>query len=333
MTAVARPVRRALVTGCAGFIGSQLCEQLIERGVEVVGVDRFSDYYDPALKERNVEALLDDPGFDLVRADLASDPLNGLFEGVDVVFHLAARAGVRGSFGEAFGEYLWDNVLATQRLLEAAAGRDLVAFVYASSSSVYGDTSKPATERTACRAVSAYGMTKMAVENVAALYRRTAGVPVIGLRYFTVYGPRQRPDMAFTRFIDAILRRAPIAVFGDGSQARDFTYVADAVDATVAAAQHGRAGRVYNVGNGTPVRLLDAIWTLQELLGIPISINHVQAIRGDARHTNCDGTRAAVDLDFEPTWNLRSGLAAQVEWALEHAEAAGARPRRRAAVR
>jgi nucleoside-diphosphate-sugar epimerase len=333
MTAAARSFQRALVTGCAGFLGSHLCQELVGRGVEVLGVDRFSDYYDPLIKEHNIEALLDEPRFELARRDLAADQLDDLLEGVDAVFHLAARAGVRGSFGASFAEYLHDNLLATQRLLEASVGRDLRALVYASSSSVYGHVARPVTESAQRRAVSAYGATKMAVEDLAQLYHRTEGLPVVGLRYFTAYGPKQRPDMAFSRFIAHALRREPIPVYGDGSQLRDFTYVEDVIDATVAAAELGRPGLLYNVGAGTPSRLLDAISMLQELLGLPISVHHVASMRGDARHTNCDGTRAAIDLGFKPSWDVRSGLARQVEWTLEvaaandHAAANGHRAR------
>lgn len=310
------PIKRALVTGCAGFLGSHLCERLISQGTDVIGVDRFSDYYDPWLKERNIRPLLEQPRFELVRADLATSPLEGLLEGVDVVFHLAARAGVRGSFGDAFADYLSDNVMATQRLLEASVGRDLQSFVYASSSSVYGHAAKPVAERSARRAVSAYGVTKMAVEDLAGLYHRTENLPVVGMRYFTVYGPRQRPDMAFCRFISRALRREPITVFGDGSQVRDFTFVEDAIEATLAAAARGRPGLTYNIGAGTPARLLDAISMIQELLDIPISTRFEPAVRGDARHTNADGARAAADLAFRPRWNLRSGLELQVAWSL-----------------
>jgi nucleoside-diphosphate-sugar epimerase len=322
MMAPARVFKRALVTGCAGFLGSHLSEQLIARGAEVIGVDRFSDYYDPQLKERNVEQLLDQPEFELVRANLATDPLDELLDGVDAVFHLAARAGVRGSFGTAFADYLADNVLATQRLLEASVGRDLQAFVYASSSSIYGHAAKRVSESAPRRAVSAYGATKMAVEDLASLYHRTEGLPVVGLRYFTVYGPRQRPDMAFARFIDHALSRDPIPLYGDGSQMRDFTFVEDVIGATVAAGVVGRPGLVYNIGAGTPTRLMDAISMLQELLGMPISVTREAQVRGDARHTNSDGARAGVELGFKARWSLRSGLARQVEWTLDE----GARP-------
>jgi UDP-glucuronate 4-epimerase len=316
MRSASGPFRRALVTGCAGFLGSHLSEHLLAAGSEVIGADRFSDYYDPMIKAGNITELRDHSGFELRELDLASDPLDELLEGVDVVFHLAARAGVRGSFGATFAEYLADNVLATQRLLEAAVGRELKSFVYASSSSIYGHASRPVAETAPPRPVSAYGATKAAVEEMAALYHRTAGLPVVGLRYFTVYGPRQRPDMAFSRFIAHTLQRDPIPVYGDGSQMRDFTFVEDVIAATLAAGALGRPGQVYNIGGGSPTRLLDAISLLQELMEIPIATHHVPAIRGDARHTNCDGARALVDLGFKPSWDLRCGLARQVEWAL-----------------
>lgn len=322
MTVIPRRFGRALVTGCAGFLGSHLSEQLIASGVEVIGVDRFSDYYSPRLKERNVELLLEQPKFALVRADLASDPLENLLDGVDVVFHLAARAGVRGSFGVAFADYLADNVLATQRLLESCVGRDLCAFVYASSSSIYGHAANRVSESSPRRAVSAYGATKMALEDLAGLYHRTEGLATVGLRYFTAYGPRQRPDMAFSRFIAHALRRDPIPIYGDGSQLRDFTFVEDVIAATIAAAELGRPGLAYNIGAGTPVRLLDAVSMLQELLGVPISVKHERSMRGDARHTNSDCARASVDLGFDARWSLRSGLARQVEWTLAGARAA-----------
>lgn len=317
MIAAGKPVRRALVTGCAGFLGSHLSERLIASDIDVVGVDRFSDYYEPWVKERNVERLLDCSRFRLVRANLATDSLDSLLDGVDVVFHLAARAGVRGSFGSAFAEYLSDNVMATQRLLEASVGRDLRAFVYASSSSVYGHAIDAVAESGARNAVSAYGATKMAVEDLAGLYHRTEKLPVVGMRYFTVYGPRQRPDMAFSRFIARALRDEPIMVYGDGSQRRDFTYVDDAIDATILAAEVGTRGAVYNIGAGTPSRLSTVIEMLEDVLGRTIRVEHVPPIRGDARHTNSDGTRAQVDLGFRPRWTLRGGLEQQVRWTLE----------------
>jgi len=316
---------RVLVTGCAGFLGSHLCERLVERGSSVVGVDCFTAYYAREVKERNVERLRDEPRFTLAEVDLARDPLHGLLEGVDVVFHLAAQAGVRGSFGASFAGYVRDNVLATQRLLEAAAGMLPRAFVYASSSSVYGDAAVyPATELTPRAPVSPYGMTKVATEELAGVYLRCFGVPVVGLRYFTAYGPRQRPDMAFSRFLRCALSGCPLPINGDGRQVRDFTFVDDVVTGTLAAAELGRPGRVYNIGGGRPVELLEAIALVGELCGRDIELERRPAAVGDARRTGCDGALARRELGFVPLVGLFEGLMAQFEWTLgqhhRHAE-------------
>jgi nucleoside-diphosphate-sugar epimerase len=303
-----------LVTGCAGFLGSQLCEALLERGHDVVGVDCFTDYYPRPLKEANVAGIRRVPGFQLVEADLTVGPLDRLLDGVDVVFHLAAQPGVRASFGDGFGAYVRHNVEATQRLLAAAAGRDLSAFVYASSSSVYGDQEiYPVREDAPVRPMSPYGATKVITEQLANAFWRSQGVPVVGMRYFTVYGPRQRPDMAFSRFLAGALAGRALRVFGDGRQVREFTYVADVVSATIAAAERGERGSVYNVGGGQPVALLDVIDLLQGLLGGPLALEYVDARPGDPRRTDADVTRAARDLDYRPETTLAQGLACQIE--------------------
>lgn len=316
------PPRTALVTGAAGFLGSHLCETLLWRGHSVVGIDCFSDYYPRTLKEANVAGLRTSPSFRLLEVDLATASLESLLDGVDVVFHLAAQPGVRHSFGHGFGAYLHHNVQATQRLLEAAVGRDLTAFVYASSSSVYGDQQVyPAREDAPLRPVSPYGATKVITEQLAGAFWRSAGVPVVGLRYFTVYGPRQRPDMAFSRFLARALSGRPLSVLGDGRQVREFTYVGDVVRATVAAAHRGERGSVYNIGGGEPVALLDVITLMKELLARPIAIEHVEAGPGDPRRTEADVTRAAQDLDYRPATTLAEGLAVQIE-SLQAADAA-----------
>ena len=315
--AAERRAKRALVTGCAGFLGSHLSEGLLALGYEVVGVDCFTDYYASGRKARNLEPLLDEPRFSLERIDLAVDPLEGLLEGVDDVFHLAGQPGVRASFGVAFPAYLRHNVEAAQRLLEEAVNRPLRAFVYASSSSVYGDVAdRPAVETLPLRPVSPYGATKAAVETVAGVYRRTHGLPVVGLRYFTAYGPRQRPDMAFSRFICRAIAGQPLQVFGDGLQRRDFTYVADVIAATVAAARRGRRGVVYNVGGGGSVPLVDVVTLLQDLIGRTVPVEHLPAALGDPRSTRADISAAAADLGFAPRTALADGLAAQLEWML-----------------
>ena len=309
---------RVLVTGCAGFLGSHLSERLVANGEEVVGVDCFTDYYPREQKDANLERLRDRRRFTLRELDLGSEPLDDLVEGIDTVFHLAAQPGVRGSFGMSFGRYVHDNILATQRLLEASAEGGVRTFVYASSSSVYGDSlAYPTAEETERAPISPYGLTKLATEELARVYGRLEGIRTVGLRYFTAYGPRQRPDMAFAKFLRAALARVPVRVLGDGLQVRDFTFVDDVVDGTIAAARHGAQGAVYNVGGGTQVRLLDALSKMEELLGMPIAVDHLPNARGDVRRTCSDPRRAARDLGFTPGVSLEEGLARQVEWALD----------------
>jgi UDP-glucuronate 4-epimerase len=309
---------RVLVTGCAGFLGSHLSERLVANGEEVVGVDCFTDYYPREQKDANLERLRDRRRFTLRELDLGSDPLDELVEGIDTVFHLAAQPGVRGSFGMSFGRYVHDNILATQRLLEASAEGGVRTFVYASSSSVYGDSlAYPTAEETERAPISPYGLTKLATEELARVYGRLEGIRTVGLRYFTAYGPRQRPDMAFAKFLRAALARVPVRVLGDGLQVRDFTFVDDVVEGTIAAARRGAQGAVYNVGGGTQVRLLDALSKMEELLGMPIAVDHLPNARGDVRRTCSDPRRAARDLGFTPGVSLEEGLARQVEWALD----------------
>jgi nucleoside-diphosphate-sugar epimerase len=307
-----------MVTGCAGFLGSHLCEALLASGHAVTGVDCFTGFYARELKERNVARVRGASGFRLVEADIAEAPLAPLLDDVDVVFHLAAQAGVRTSFGDGFGDYLHHNVQGTQRLLEEVAGGNLLAFVYASSSSVYGDQRVyPVAEDAPLRPLSPYGATKVITEQLAGAFWRSHGVPVVGLRYFTVYGPRQRPDMAFSRFLSRAIERRPLQVVGDGRQVREFTYVDDVVAATVAAADRGREGGVYNVGGGQPVSVLDAVALLEELLDRPLSLEYLEGSPGDPRRTEADISRAKRDLGYEPATPLADGLAAHLE-ALQH---------------
>jgi nucleoside-diphosphate-sugar epimerase len=311
---------RVLVTGAAGFIGSHLCERLVACGYEVVGVDCFTDFYSRDDKERNLGELREYSAFGFRQLDLSSDDLSGLLDGVDAVFHLAAQAGVRTSFGDSLNTYLRHNVLATQRLLEAATGAPLKTFVYASSSSVYGNPARyPTTERTPRRPVSPYGMTKVATEDLAGVYHRSLAVPTVGLRYFTAYGPRQRPDMAFRQFMTRGLAGQPVPVLGDGRQVRDFTYVGDIVDGTIAAALHGRAGSVYNLGGGQPVELREAVGMIEEMLGRRLEIQRRPAQVGDVRITGCDGALARDELGYVPSTSLRDGLVAQFDWMVREA--------------
>jgi UDP-glucuronate 4-epimerase len=294
---------RYVVTGAAGFIGSHLAEALLARGHDVVAVDSFSDYYDPALKEENTA------GLDVVRVDLAEVDLD--LDGVDGIFHLAGQPGVR-SFGPAFVDYLRDNVLATQRLFESAKGMKVV---YASSSSVYGDAERyPTPEQTPPRPSSPYGITKLACEHLADAYTRAFGLDAVGLRYFTVYGPRQRPDMAFARLVDALARGGSFELYGDGSQSRSFTYVGDVVEATIAA-MDAPAGSLYNVGGGEEATLRDAIGLLEEIAGRPLELSYGPPQPGDMRRTKADTTRIERELGWRATTPLRAGLQAHWSWA------------------
>ena len=305
----------ALVTGAAGFIGSSLTERLLELGVQVTGVDMFTDYYDPALKRRNLERAMRHPGFKLLELDLGEADLSALPD-VNAVYHQAAQPGVRASWGAEFAIYTHHNVLATQRLLERYRRTPPERFVYASSSSVYGDAEKyPTDEDLLPRPFSPYGVTKLAAEHLVLLYGRNFGVPVAALRYFTVYGPRQRPDMAFHRFCRSMLRGEPIAVYGDGKQSRDFTFIADAVEANVRAWKNAPERGVYNVGGGSQVEVLEAIAILEQALGVKANIDFQPLPPGDPRRTRADVSRIQADFGFTPSTPIEQGLAAEAEWA------------------
>jgi UDP-glucose 4-epimerase len=306
---------KALVTGAAGFIGSHLSERLLDGGVPVVGVDCFTDYYARAAKESNLAQVRQKADFEFVETSLGAANLPRLLDGVTHVFHLAAQAGVRRSWGRDFDLYTELNVDATQKLLEACVGRPLHRIVYASSSSVYGDhVPLPMREDALLQPLSPYGVTKLAAEHLCHLYHESYGLPTVSLRYFTVYGPRQRPDMAFHRFIRATLEEKPIVLYGDGEQTRDFTFVGDAVDATMAAGERGVPGGVYNVGGGSRVTINEVIQVLERVLGQRVSIDRQPAQRGDMRHTYADTSRARRDLDFVPSVTLEQGLTAEYRW-------------------
>lgn len=319
---------RALVTGCAGFIGSTLTDRLLSQGWEIVGIDSFEDYYARDLKVRNLADARGNAAFSLVEADLvglasgdpdgmASGSLQDIVESVDHVYHLAAQPGVRGSWGRTFETYARNNVLATQMLLECAKDVGVGSFVCASSSSVYGDTpTLPMREDAECRPFSPYGVTKLASEHLARLYARNFGLHTVSLRFFTVYGPRQRPDMAFNRFIKAALARQPIEVFGDGSQTRDFTFVSDIVDG-IAAAPAAPAGSVLNLGGGCRVSLAGALDVLASVMGEEIPIRRSGAQAGDVADTWADIGRAREAIGFDPKVDLAEGLDAEYRWLLE----------------
>jgi UDP-glucuronate 4-epimerase len=309
----------ALVTGAAGFIGSHLSEALLDAGATVTGIDCFTDYYPRALKEANLAALRGRPGFTFVEGALQETDLPSLADGKTHVFHLAGQPGVRKSWGRDFDVYTRDNVKATQRLLEALVGTPIERFVYASSSSVYGDhVPLPLREDAYLQPLSPYGVSKLAAEHLANLYWENHGVPAVSLRYFTVYGPRQRPDMAFHRFFTAANEGKPIAVYGDGEQTREFTFVSDIVAATMAAGRQGRPGGVYNVGGGSRVTLNHALELIERVAGRPVTVQREPAQKGDMRHTYADTSLARRDLGFAPRVSLEEGLTAQHRW-MQHA--------------
>lgn len=305
---------RVLITGAAGFIGSHLTEAALGRGWQVVAIDSLTTYYSPTAKVRNAESFRHHPRCTLLEQDILDADLPALLRDVDVVFHLAAQAGVRASWGQSFDVYTQLNVTALQRLLESARTVPLRRFVFASSSSVYGDAEGlPTHEEQILRPLSPYGATKALGEHLLHLYFRSYGVPTVALRYFSVYGPRQRPDMAFHRLIENGLSGQPFRLFGDGRQSRDFTYVDDIVSGTLAAAEHGAPGAIYNLGGGGRVSMLDAIDLVRAEVG-ELSVAHESTQMGDARDTAADISRATADLGYEPRWTLAKGLADQARW-------------------
>ena len=307
-----------LVTGCAGFIGSSTALALLRSGHHVRGVDRMSNYYDTRLKEKNLRALRQYPEFEFATSDLADTDIGSLLDGVDYVMHFAAQAGVRSSWGSEFEVYVRDNVLATQRLFEAATGARIKKVLYASSSSVYGNAPDyPTTEQSPTRPVSPYGVTKLAGENLALLYQQNYGLPVVCLRYFTVYGPRQRPDMAFHRFIRAALTIVPIRVFGDGTQTRDFTYVEDIVTANIVATASSDAAGIFNIGGGHRLALNEVLDTLSDVLGSHVEREIDPEQPGDVRDTSADTSSAFRAFGYEPRTSLEQGLRAEVDWVRE----------------
>jgi UDP-glucuronate 4-epimerase len=307
-----------MVTGCAGFIGSHLTEALLRDGVNVVGIDCFNDNYARPEKLRNLERAREWEAFDFVPVDLARGNLDDLLEGCDKVFHLAAEPGVRTSWGSRFEWYVRNNIIATQHLLESVAKRPEVRFVYASSSSIYGEAEAlPTREDAAPRPFSPYGVTKLAGENLCSAYHANLGIDVVRLRYFSVYGPRQRPDMAFSVVCRRVLRGEPVELFG-GDQTRDFTFVADVVDATRAAATSPEVGgAVFNIGGGSRVSLATALDLLGEISGTPIEVHHSEHQHGDVRDTAADISAARNVLAYSPSVPLEQGLAWQWEWAVE----------------
>ena len=306
---------KSLVTGVAGFIGSHLAEKLLAEGHEVVGVDNFLDNYPRSFKETNLAACLSHPRFEFVGADLLTMDLTELLHEVAYVFHMAAQPGVRSSWGREFSRYTENNIMATQLLLEAAKDRRLAKFVYASTSSVYGDTRDlPMREEGGTRPVSPYGATKLAAEHLCHLYWRAFAVPTVSLRFFTVYGPRQRPDMFFHIFMRALRRGEEVPLFDDGEQTRDFTYCSDIVDGILGAALYPGQGEVFNLGGGSEVSLLEAIAIAERIAGPTAKLRRLDRQRGDVRHTRARLDEAKNKLGYSPKIGLEQGLAEQWKW-------------------
>jgi UDP-glucuronate 4-epimerase len=305
-----------MVTGAAGFIGSHLCEALLADGNTVIGMDAFTPYYPRTIKEQNLTALRDSPGFTLCERDLRTDDLADALDGVDAIFHLAATPGLLVSWTD-FDLYMTCNIQATQRLLEAArAAGTIRAFIHASTSSIYGgNVTGP--EETKPSPISPYGITKLAAEHLVETYRQQFGLPTAILRYFSVYGPRQRPDMGYHIFIDKMLHGLPITIFGDGDQLRGNTYVADIVRATVLAMAQFRSGSVYNVGGSEEISANQVIRLLEEIIGVQAAITHAPTRLGEQRRALADTKRIREELGFIPQMPLREGLAAQVAWQRE----------------
>lgn len=306
---------KVIVTGAAGFIGSHLCESLLARDCHVVGVDCFTSNYDKRVKREHLKTLLGMKGFSLVEASLNDLDLDELLSGAAYVFHLAAQPGVRDSWHSRFDEYIDCNIRATHRLCEAARKVDLKRFVYASSSSVYGETAElPMGEQHPTKPVSPYGMTKLAGENLCLLYKQSFGLPVVALRFFTVFGPRQRPDMAFHRFIKHGLEGRSIPVYGTGEQTRDFTFVSDVVDANLSAMDYSGGTSVFNIGGGTRITLNSTIDILADLLPGHIDVQYEGPAVGDVTHTYADISLAQSELGYAPRVKIEEGIALEVDW-------------------
>jgi UDP-glucose 4-epimerase len=303
-----------IVTGVAGFIGSWLAETLLREGHEVAGIDCFTDYYSPSIKRGNVAPLLSNSRFSLHETDLASE-VRLPWSGVDYVFHLAAQPGVRTSWGAGFEPYVRNNILATQKFLEALKNTNVRRVIFASSSSVYGlAETLPVRETEPCRPISPYGVSKLAAEQLCGAYLREFGVPITMLRFFTVYGPRQRPDMAFHKFMKCILEGRPIQIYGSGDETRDYTFVSDVVASCIACMRLHSAGQVFNVSGGSRTSLNNCVEALHRITGLPVRVERRERRNGDPRDTHADSTKAHLALDYRPTVALEEGLEQQWRW-------------------
>jgi len=307
---------KCLVTGCAGFIGSHLTDRLLLDGHEVIGIDCFTDYYSRVQKEHHVQSARKSPSFKLIEKQISECDLASLLDGVAIIFHQAAQAGVRASWGRSFEIYSRLNIEATQLLLEAAKNHKSIRFVYASSSSVYGDAEKlPTRESDLPQPYSPYGVSKLAGEHLCQLYYRNYGLQAVSLRYFTVYGPRQRPDMAFHKFLLSFMNDTELPLFGDGEQTRDFTFIDDAIDANIAAGFSDKAaGGVFNIGGGSRVSVNQVLEIMEQITGKKKKIRYEGRQHGDVRHTGADISKAAMIFGYAPKIRLDMGLSDQYKW-------------------
>jgi len=306
---------KCIVTGAAGFIGSHISRRLLDDGFSVTGIDSYSDYYPRWIKEKNISSLFDRKDFQFISGDINSLNLTGILKQSDIIYHLAAQAGVRASWGRSFSIYTKDNIEATQRLLEAAKDLRIKKFIFASSSSVYGYSPElPMSETSLLFPYSPYGVTKLAAENLCFLYHKNYGVPTVSLRFFTVYGPGQRPDMAFHKFLKCVMEGKPLPIFGDGKQTRDFTYISDIIDANVACIDRGKAGETYNIGGGNRKKLKDLIPILEDICKKKIPLQWEKKQKGDVPHTLASIRKAQEDLDYNPGTDIREGLAKEWTW-------------------
>jgi len=302
---------KALITGCAGFIGSNLTQYLLDKGLEIYGIDCFTDYYPREIKEKNLEYSLKCDKFHFLEEDIM---VMDSFPEADYIFHMAAQAGVRSSWGEKFHIYTRNNIEATQKLLEFYKDKTIKKFVYSSSSSVYGDAELPMNENSILKPVSPYGVSKLAGEHLCYLYWKNFGVPTISLRYFTVYGPRQRPDMGIHKFVKAVIEGTVIDIYGDGEQSRDFTFVFDVINALDLSAKSSYEGEVFNIGGGSRITVNELIKEIEKITGKVAQLNYMEKQKGDVRDTGADLSKTSSKLGWEPEFTIEDGLNEFVRW-------------------